>query len=84
MSGEKGIAFVAPPPHLLADAQKVIDGIAKQLPKGTNGAVIGVATENGWNAAIVHRAGDRFQVAGWLGKDWSAPVTGGAAVRMTW
>lgn len=80
----KGVAFNAPPTSILADATKLIDQVAAGLPADAKGAVVAIATEGGWNAAIVHRAGDHFQIASWLGKSWDSPLTGGAAVRATW
>jgi hypothetical protein len=80
----KGVAFNAPPSSLLADATKLIDQMAAGLPADAKGAVVGIATEAGWNAAVVHRAGERFQVVSWIGKQWDSPPTGGAAVRASW
>ena len=78
-----GVAFSGPPTSLLADATHVLAQMTDTLPPGTNGAVIGVATEAGWNAAVVHRVGDSFAVSGWIGKSWG-PVTGGGVVRWSW
>ena len=80
----KGVAFSAPPPHLIADAARVIDAMTKDLPPGTRGAVVGLATDRGVNAAVVHRVGNRFAVASWIGKEWGSTVTAGGAVRATW
>lgn len=81
---EPGVAFQPPPASLLAQATELLQQTTAQLPPGTNGAIVGLATEKGWNAAIVHRVDDHFVVAGWLGKHWGESLTGGAAVRATW
>lgn len=84
-SAAKGVAFTEPPTPILADATRLVGDLATQLlPREAKGGVIGVATDAGWNAAVVHRAGERFQVASWVGKNWGSGLTGGAAVRATW
>ena len=80
----KGVAFTAPPPHLIQDAARVIEAMTRDLPPGTRGAVVGLATDQGVNAAVVHRVGDRFAVASWVGKSWGSRITAGGAVRATW
>ncbi len=66
------------------DAMHVVDSLTAQLPPGVNGAVVGVATGTGWNAAVVHRVGESFAVASWVAKSWGGGLTGGGAVRATW
>ena len=80
----KGVAFNAPPPGLLADAHRAIAALTKDLPPGTNGAVVGVATDAGVNAAVVHRVGDRFAVGAWIGKAWGSRIQGGGAIGASW
>ncbi len=80
----KGVAFSSPPPKLMASATRAVEALTKGLPVGTTGAVVGVATDAGVNAAIVHRVGNRFQVGAWVGKDWGSKVTAGGVVRATW
>lgn len=80
----KGVAFSAPPQSLLADATRLIDEMTRELPAGTNGALVGLATERGWNAAVVHRAGTQFHVVSWIGKSWGERLTGGGAIRASW
>lgn len=86
MAAPKGVAFSAPPPHLIADARRAIEQMTAQLPDGTNGAVIVMATDQGMNAAVVHRVGKRFAVGTWIGKEsgWGSRFTGGGAVQATW
>lgn len=80
-----GVQFTAPPTHLLADATALIDTLVQQLPPDATGAVVGLATDRGWNAAVVHRStGGGFQVSSWIGKSWGAGLTGGGAIRATW
>lgn len=79
-----GVAFNPPPPSLLDQAMAVVHQTAAQLPAGAQGGVIAVATPNGWNAAIVHRAGERFEVGAWIGKSWAGGLTGGGAVKVSW
>lgn len=82
---DRGVAFTEPPTPILADATRIVSQLATDLlPPDAKGGVIGIATEKGWNAAVVHRAGDSFQVASWIGKSWGSGLTGGAAVRATW
>lgn len=80
----KGVTFTPPPTSLMADATRIVTDLAKSLPPGSQGGIIAVATDTGWNAAVVHRAGERFQVASWIGKDWTGSLTGGGAVRTSW
>jgi hypothetical protein len=79
-----GVAFNAPPNNLMASVQRQIDTLAAQLSPDVKGAVIAVATDTGWNAAIVHRAGNHFQVVSWVGKSWGSQLAGGGAVKVTW
>lgn len=81
---EKGVAWAAPPSHLFAEASALVDQMTAQLPADVQGAVIGIATAQGWNAAVVHRVGESFTVASWIGKSWHSELTGGAAVRVVW
>lgn len=80
----KGVAFNAPPPHLIADASRVIAQMTKDFPTGTRGAVVALATDAGVNAAVVHRVGNRFVVASWIGKTWTGKIEAGGAVQVTW
>ncbi len=70
----------------MADAAKVIAELSKGLPRGATGGIVGVATDSGMNAAVVHRVGRsrHFEVATWIGKEWGSKVTGGGAVNVAW
>lgn len=84
-SPPKGVEFTPPPTALLAHAEQLVSQMAEQLlPADAKGGVIAVGTDRGWNAAIVHRASDHFEIASWVGKSWGAGLTGGARVRATW
>lgn len=80
----RGVEFKPPPLSLLADATAVLRDMTAQLPPEANGAIIGLATQGGWNAAVVHRVGDSFAVGGWIGKTWQGGLTGGGAIRAVW
>jgi hypothetical protein len=80
----RGVEFTAPPPSLLEQATAIVEAASARLPTDARGGIIAVATPGGWNAAIVHRASERFEVASWIGKSWRGGLTGGAAVRASW
>lgn len=79
-----GVSFTAPPVSLLAEAQQIVKGMTAQLPPGANGAIVGIATKDGWNAAVVHRVGTQFTVGSWVGKTWTGGLTGGGVIVATW
>jgi len=80
----KGVAFTTPRSRLMDSIQAELDRALAKLPEGTNGAVVGIATSTGVNAAVVTRLGRGWDVAAWVGKSWGEPVAGGALVRKTW
>lgn len=77
----KGVALNQPPGILRA----AIDAKAREaiglLPPDANGAFVGIATEAGWNVAIVAKVGDRIDIAGYVGKSWGRPLDVGAELR---
>jgi hypothetical protein len=79
-----GVAFNPPPISLMAEASQVLNEMTAQLPPGVNGAIVGIATQSGWNAAVVHRIGESFAVSSWIGKTWQGGLTGGGALRAVW
>lgn len=84
MSGH-GVAFNAPPEEQLPSIRAALDRAIAELPAGANGALVGVATPRGANAAIVARTEHGWQVAAWIGKTWMTPqVDGGVRVMKTW
>jgi len=54
------------------------------LPQGKSGALVGVATTSGVNAAVVARINDTWTVMAFIGKTWQGPITGGAQILATW
>jgi hypothetical protein len=76
-----GVAFNEPPSNLLASIERQIQMAATAIPAGARGALVGVATESGVNAALVIKAGHGWDTVTWIGKSWGAPIEGGAMVR---
>lgn len=84
MADVPGVAFTPPPASLMAQASQILESSLAQLPPDAKGAIVGIATTAGWNAAVVHRIGNDFAIAAWLGKSWQGGLTGGTAIRATW
>jgi hypothetical protein len=79
-----GVAFNPPPISIMAEASQVLNEMTAQLPPQANGAVIGIATQSGWNAAVMHRTDKTWTVGAWVGKHWNGGLTGGGAIRAVW
>jgi len=79
-----GVVFTPPPTHLLADALKIVNASTEMLPASARGAIIGIATETGMNAAIVQRLPAGFTVVAWVGKSWGSTLEYGTALQMVW
>lgn len=80
-----GVAFNAPPPHLIPDLQHSIATALQTLPPDKRGALVGIVTETGVNAAIVARVNDVWAVQAWVGKSWGEKhVEAGAQIRASW
>jgi len=79
-----GVSFTPPPASLLEQATALVSQMAEKFPADKQGGVIAIATDKGWNAAIVHRVGDNLRVAGFIGKAWGTQLTGGAVVKLAW
>lgn len=83
----KGVAFNTPPEHLIPSIRESIDRAVATLPAGASGALVGVATPRGANAAIVARTASGWQVAAWVGKTWESSKKVddfGARVMRSW
>lgn len=85
----KGVIWsLQPPLGLSASIDKAVREAVAELPKGANGALIGVATERGANLVVAQRLGDHIQVAAWVGKsgwDSSGPAfEAGASIKAVW
>lgn len=80
-----GLQFNAPPvgPIMEAVSKMAIDA-ADKLPVGASGGIFAIATTKGVNAVVVHRFNETFSVQGWIGKEWGAPLAGGASARIVW
>jgi hypothetical protein len=79
----KGVVLNQPPSPLRAAIDAKAREAIGQIPPGANGAFVGVATEAGWNVAVLARVGDRIDIAGYVGKSWGAPLNVGAEIRWT-
>ncbi len=79
-----GVVFTPPPGHLLADALQIVNASTAMLPDSARGAIIGIATETGMNAAIVQRLPAGFTVVAWVGKKWGQTLEYGTALQMIW
>lgn len=79
-----GVAFNQPPALLIPDISASIAKAVAALPQGKSGAIVGVATTTGVNAAVIARLDDTWSVQAWVGKDWGKSVTGGAQILATW
>jgi hypothetical protein len=81
----KGVAFNHPPDELLPSIEANIARAIEALPAGASGALVGVVTEAGVNAAIVTRPGKDWTVSAWVGKTWGASTPSlGAHVMKSW
>ena len=76
-----GVQLNQPPSALRAAINAKAREAIGALPHTANGAFVGIATEAGWNVAVLARIGDRIDVAGFVGKRWGAPLDVEAQVR---
>lgn len=79
-----GVAFNAPPPHLISDTMANINAALATLPPDAHGAIISVADQSGVNAAVVAKIADQWSVVAFVGKTWTGPIQYGAEARWTW
>lgn len=77
----RGVEFNAPPPHLMADAMRVIDDTMAALPPDADAALVGIATNTGENAAFVARVPGGIEVYAWVGKTWGSQINYGTGAR---
>lgn len=81
----KGVELNAPPPKYFADISESVDKFAQTLAPHVDGGLVGIATTQGINMAIVQRiAGGDAVVVAWVGKRWGEPIEGGLMWKMTW
>jgi len=65
--------------------QKVVAEQMKTVPPHKRNAIILVATDVGFNGAIMKRSADgSLTVVGYIAKNWGEGVTGGGEVQMSW
>lgn len=69
-----GVAFNAPPPHLLADAIAHVTNQMAQVPPDAHGAVVLVGTREGVNAALAVHGPMGVELIAWIGKSWQGPI----------
>lgn len=81
MTDSKGVAFTAPPDHLLPDIRASIDRAVATLEPGKTTALIGVVTETGANAVLVMKQDSGWSEEIWFAKQWDGKVTGGFNVK---
>lgn len=70
-----GVAYTAPPPHLIQDAIDHVTAEMASVPKDAHGAVVAVASRTAEGRVIVNAAvavhGPRgVEIAAWVGKTW--------------
>jgi hypothetical protein len=68
-----GVAFTEPHPDHIPGLMASINGAFAQVPADAHGALVGIATESGGNAALVVRVGETVKVETWIGKSWGTP-----------
>jgi hypothetical protein len=75
---ERGVAFNAPPPHLIADAIASVTRQMEQIPVGAHGAIVAVGTYGpggpAVNAAIAVKGPYGVQIEAWIGKTWGQGI----------
>lgn len=80
----KGVAYVEPSPDHIPGLMASINSAFATLPRDAHGALVGIATDHGANAALVVRVGDTIKVETWIGKSWGSPKPSyGVAVMKT-
>jgi hypothetical protein len=77
-----GVQFNAPPEHIFADAMARIEAATTSLKNG-EGAIMGISTDVGWNAAVVGKTEHGIEVFAWVGKSWGDKIDYGVIVRKT-
>ena len=64
--------------------EQIEAAVARAIPKGKAGVVLGVATEHGMQLAAAHRIGDRWKLAGEVSRKWGGKVSGQVMVVGSW
>jgi hypothetical protein len=69
-----GVAYNAPPPHLIQDAIDHVTAQMAQVPKDAHGALVAVGNRNGVNAAVAVHGPMGVEIQAWIGRTWSGPI----------
>jgi hypothetical protein len=78
-----GVAYNAPPPHLMADAIAHVTAQMAQVPPDAHGAIVAVGNREGVNAALALHGPMGVEVVAWVGKSWTGPIDYGiSAVKV--
>lgn len=82
-----GVAY-AEPGVVSASIKAQVASALAEIPADKRSAIVAVATERGWNAAVAARLGGGMQVVAWVGKSgWDKPLSGttkGVYVKGAW
>ena len=77
-------AMVTPPDLIRASIKQAVDRALADIPPGRSGALVAVATLDGVNLAVAHKADD-WEIVAWVGKSWQSDAfSAGAQVKKTW
>jgi hypothetical protein len=74
-----GVAFNAPPPHLIRDAVAHVTAQMADVPHDAHGAIVLVGNRGPdgrpqVNAAIAVHGPRGVEVSAWIGKTWQGPI----------
>ena len=72
-----GVAFNAPPPHLLRDAIAHVTAQMAEVPADAHGAIVLVADAAGVNAAVAVHGPMGVEITAWIGRTWQGPINVG-------
>lgn len=74
-----GVAY-ADPGVIAGSIKAQVSAALAEIPPDKRAAIVAVATEKGWNAAVAARVGPHMQVVAWMGKSgWDRPLLDGVA-----
>ena len=78
-----GVAYTAPPPHLIAEAIAHVTAQMAQVPADAHGAIVAVGNPDGVNAALAVHGPLGVEIHAWIGKSWSGPIDYGVTAVKT-
>jgi hypothetical protein len=76
----RGVQFNAPPAAIFRDAMEQIDVALAGFEPG-QGAIIGISTDAGWNAAVAAKTKIGVEIYAWIGEKWGEKLNYGVVVR---